>query len=743
MIRPIYNRAPILTRPPIELKTADELARTGEADYHAGNLEAAGKLLEQAVAADRRHARAHWLLGNIAQDQGKLDRAISCYRRALRAASQLAEAHNDLGTAYFAKGWHVEAEQCYRRAIELQPANVAASGNLAAALRAQGRLSEARRAFVRTLKLRITEGLGRLFGRMPGAAPAAAPSDAQRTGEQARVAAKEAFGAGRLDEAEQRLRELLATAPEDAAAHHLLGNVLAAAGRRADAISAYDRAVSLHSSTPEFYVSLGNVLTDERRYDEALRNYQVALMLDPGSGAAQANVARVLHELGHYREAEEVYRQSLQHEPDLAGAHSSLAGTLISMGKYPEAERAARNALELRPDSLHARVMLANAQQEQGRIEEACATIQAAGAAGERNFHVQRWLGLYHLVFRGEHEAARTHLERASAISPTDAGVHINLARTLLARGRYAEGWEEYEWRKRDPARTSVYNGLPHAEWNGEPLQGKALLVNGEQGLGDEVMFASCLAEIAARAQRCVLLCARRLEPLFRRSFPYAEVVGGSHRSAANDPFPALRGIDFQIAAGSLPRSLRRSAAEFPRHDGYLKADQGRIEEYRRRLDSLGKGLKVGLSWRGGTPLSDQTRRTLALETLAPLLGVPGVHWVSLQHGNCTAEREASAARSGIALHHWQEAIDNLDRLAALISALNLRISVCNTQVHLSGGLGREVWVLAPLAPDWRYGVEGDGMPWYPAARMFRQERAGDWAPVVERVRAELARRTL
>ncbi len=708
--------------------SANILALAGEVAYRRRDLDSAASSLEKALAADRRHARANWLLGNVAQDRGALDRAIASYRRALRADADFVEAHNDLGTAYFGKGWHQEAEQCYRRALELQPDNIPATQNLASALRAQGKFGEARSAFARTLVLRLRKTLGKLFRH----SDVSAPASGQPANKEEFAAIKVLFGQGKLEEASCRLEASAQRSPEDAEVHYWRGRISAARGSRGEAIAHIERAIAVRSSAPEFHITLGNVLTDERRYEDALREYQTALALDPGSAAATANIARVLHEQGHYREAEEVFRLSLREEPQLGDAHANYAGTLLSLGKYAEAEQAARAALEINRRSLPALMMLATALVEQGRLDEALAAAREAETIDGGNATVLRWLGAYEMAFRADLGAAERLLEKAKAGDPGNPAIHINLARLLLIQERFEQGWEEYEWRKRESVRAHVYTELPYREWEGQSLEGKALLVNGEQGLGDEIMFASCLAEIAANARRCVLFCNRRLEPLFRRSFPFAEVIGGSNRTE-QDRFPVVEGIDYQVAAGSLPRFLRRRAADFPRHAGYLRADPAKVDAWRARLSSLGAGPKIGLSWKGGTPLSDATRRTLSLESFDRILSKPAAHWVSLQFGDCEAERRAFAARTGRVLHHWQEAIDDLDETAALMSALDLRITVCNTQVHLSGGLGLAVWVLAPQFPDWRYGYSGEGMAWYPQARLIRQSAAGDWqGPLAE-----------
>lgn len=718
-------------------QSADALGLMGEIEYRRGNAKAASEWLDKSIALDRRHARSHWVLGNISQDDGKLDRAISSYRRALRAQPGLAEAHNDLGTAYFARGWHQEAEQCYRKALELDPNSASATENLAATLRAQGKIGAARDYFFRTLKLRVGGFLRKMLPARPNSAtPETAPPKAATP----LKAIQKLIVESKHAEAEKALRAFLEKTPDDPDAHHLLGATLAGLRRRREAIESLERAIALRSSSPEFYVTLGNVLVEERQLTQALERYQTALMLDPGFGAATANIAHILSELGHFREAEEVFRQSLQQEPDLAGAHSSLAGTLISTGKYAEAEAAARTALELNPKLVHGALMLANALLEQGKIDEAEQAIARAAKMAPEDAQLLRWKGVFRMMIHGDFAGAEALLRRARDAAPQDPSIHINLARTLLIRQRFEEGWEEFEWRKRETLRMSVYTKLPYPQWDGEPLEGKAIVVNCEQGLGDEIMYASCLHDIASKARRCVLYCNRRLETLFRRSFPYVEVVAGSHQDP-NDAFPILDGIDFQVAAGSLPRFFRRKAADFPAAAAYLAADAAKTAKWRERLDALGPGMKIGLSWKGGTPLSGGTRRSLKLGQFAPLVRTPGTYWVNLQYGDSASEREGFAGAHDVQLHHWQEALDDLDETAALMCALDLRISVCNTQIHIAGALGREVWILTPLSPDSRYGCQGERMLWYPSALMFRQKIAADWSNVLDEVQARLAAR--
>jgi hypothetical protein len=276
------------------------------------------------------------------------------------------------------------------------------------------------------------------------------------------------------------------------------------------------------------------------------------------------------------------------------------------------------------------------------------------------------------------------------------------------------------------------------ARWDGAPIAGKTLLIYGEQGFGDQIMFASCFHEAIERAGHCIIECDPRLVTLFRRSFPSA-VIEASAPSGESPAWAAqVQAVDCQIPMGSLPGFFRKRWEEFPRHAGYLRAAPERVAYWRARLDALGPGPKIGLSWRGGIPATRRHLRSLALEELLPLLRLPA-NFVSLQYGNCSDDLDRLRRDYGLILPHWADAIEDYDETAALVCALDLVISVCTAVIHLTGALGKPVWILVPAVAEWRYLDRGENLPWYPSARLFRQTEAGRWHEVLERMGKELA----
>jgi ADP-heptose:LPS heptosyltransferase len=190
--------------------------------------------------------------------------------------------------------------------------------------------------------------------------------------------------------------------------------------------------------------------------------------------------------------------------------------------------------------------------------------------------------------------------------------------------------------------------------------------------------------------------------------------------------------VDYEVPLGSLSLYYRRSVADFPQHAGYLKADPERVASWRNKLAVLGPGLKVGISWLGGTHKTRSPVRSIALEHWGAILRVPGIRFISLQYtSGARSEIEALPDLERSKVVHWEDATSDYDETAALVMALDLTISVCTAVVHLSGALGRPVWVMAPYSPEWRYGHAGDTMPWYPSALVFRQPQYGEWDPVI------------
>ncbi len=371
---------------------------------------------------------------------------------------------------------------------------------------------------------------------------------------------------------------------------------------------------------------------------------------------------------------------------------------------------------------------------EFGRFAEGEALVRRAIEVMPGFHEAQANLG-WMLTELGNVDKGVDYLDRLLETNPDDHEARLMRATANLKAGRFAEGWPDYESRNQSvTARASPYQ---FPIWNGESNSGVTLLVTAEQGIGDQIMFASCLRDARPRVGSMLIECHPYLVPLLQRAFP-DDRVGARGGDGKLPEWGGGAHVDAQLPIGSLPRLFRNDISQFPRHTGYLRADPDRVKFWEGRLQSLGPGLKTGLSWKGGTVTSRRSQRSLAPEMLSPLLSRPGF-FINLQYGSTAAEL-AEFARLGDAgkFVHWPDALESYEETAALIVALDLVISVCTAVIHLSGALGRLVWVLTPSAPEWRYLGAGETLPWYPSARLFRQKEPLLWAEVIERVAAEL-----
>jgi len=349
--------------------------------------------------------------------------------------------------------------------------------------------------------------------------------------------------------------------------------------------------------------------------------------------------------------------------------------------------------------------------------------------------------------YLGRIDESVERLHQSLALAPKAPVTHMNLATSWFLKGHLGRAWHEYEWRWRcarfDKRPVAVTRIAP--PWDGSSLAGRTILVYGEQGIGDEIMFASCLPDLVDEAARCIVACEARLVPLIRRSFPQADVLSIDDLRHA-DYERDLGRIDVQVAAGSAPRFLRSSLDQFPERRSYLVADRDFVEQARDTLKSLGTGKYVGISWKGGKEEAERRRRSTTLAQWGRFFDIPGVHFVNLQYGDCTNELKEAKERFGLTIHDWLSAdpLDDMDRFAAQIAALDLVISIDNSTIHVAGALGVPTLAMLsfPSASYWRWFWEGDQTVWYPSLQLLRRRHPDDWEPVFREVRERLSQFT-
>lgn len=471
--------------------------------------------------------------------------------------------------------------------------------------------------------------------------------------------------------------------------------------------------------------------------DAAMALYHQVLVADPDNAPALYSLGVLHGQTREYARAQDFLEQVLADHPEHVDALNALGNLHKLQQRWGDARARYAQALALHPDHVPALTNLGLCLKNEGLPREAIGYLERAYRLqpGAADVLLNYGLGQIEL---GQFSEGKVKLHQALNAAPDMAEAHLALGLQMLCEGNFADGWREYEWRMRsDDWERQVPCECP--TWDGGDLAGKTLLVRAEQGIGDQIMFASCLPEIMDRTSTCVLECDLRLKPILTRSFPkartYAQRRSGSAAWIEDGLAP-----DVQIQMGSLPYRLGRGADNFPRHAGYLKVDSAKASRRRAMLDAAGPGLKVGISWRGGTRHTRQSLRSIPLDQWQAVLRVPGIQFVSLQYGDCAQELSALSTAFPGKIMHWTDAIDDLDEAAALVAGLDLIISVQTAIVHLAGALGRPVWALVPQVAEWRYQQVGDRMPWYPSVRLYRLQDGSSWPDLIETVACDLAR---
>jgi tetratricopeptide (TPR) repeat protein len=512
-------------------------------------------------------------------------------------------------------------------------------------------------------------------------------------------------GQGRLREAEQLYRQILADDPGNADGLHLLGMIAHQSGDSETAVALIRQAIAIKPNAASYHANLGNVLQHQGYARDAAASYLRALRIKPGLAEVHVNLGNVFLAAKDFASAVTWYERALALNAAIPEAHKNLGDAYVMQEKPGLAIAAYERALKLSPEYVDAMIELGSL-----------------------------------LRATGDLHGALMHLKRAREIRPENATAVFREALVRLLLGDWAAGWSCYEERWRSPDHATPMRENPQPFWQGERLAAGRLLLWPEQGVGDEIMFAGLIPDVLRTGSLCILECDTRLEPLFRRSFsllPGIEVT--SDRSAAIDP---AREIAAQLPIGSLSRLFRGDRSAFASSSfAYLKAEPAKTAEFRGRYgeEAPPDCLRVGIAWRSNN-VKTGPARSVELETLMPLFGLHGVRWISLQYGALEElKEEAALAKAPVLVDPHVDQLADIDSFAAQIAALDLVVTIDNTTAHLAGALGVPVWVLLPFAPDWRWLREGDGSPWYPSMRLFRQPTRGDWGFVVRTAAEALA----
>lgn len=434
-----------------------------------------------------------------------------------------------------------------------------------------------------------------------------------------------------------------------------------------------------------------------------------------------------LHQHGQIAQAQRLYEQVLGKQPQNFKALHFLGVIAYQTRKMEQAVELVGQAIALDPDDPEARNNL-------GRILMDINLHAAAVESFERAVSLKPdYAEAYNncaisLMNLEQYDLALQCFGRAIALKPDYAKAHFSLSCCYLLLGMFDQGWDLYEYRHVVTDLCLFERPFTQPRWSGaEPLRGKTVLLHSEQGLGDTLQFCRYAKLVADLGARVVLEVDKPLIGLL------GTLAGVSQLVAKGE---ALPDFDYYCPLLSLPRAFRTQLSTIPTSPSYLSSDAEKVQFWQARLGPKTRP-RVGLVWSGNAGHKNDHNRSIALRELAPLLAVD-CQFVSLQQAVREADREFLQTRADIA--HFGEALGDFTDTAALCELMDVVISVDTSVAHLAGALGRPVWVLLPLSPDWRWLLNRSDSPWYPSARLYRQDLLGDWAGVIRRVRTDLLR---
>lgn len=610
------------------------------------------------------------ILGAAHLSLGLVEETIIDYRQVLQLSPKNVDAYNNLGMAFYKQGEFAEAAKNYYKAVELEPSFADAHYNLGNALKQTGDLRQAIESYRLSLKIN--------------------PNDVEVLSEYGNALRDY----GEFDQAIECYTKVLKLNPSFTDIQAFLDNTIEEQKEIDNAINEEIIQESTIPKAAQFMHQKAIIFYDKGNVERSMQNLEAAINFYPKYTEAYVTMGIILSKTEQTEKVIDSYKQAIKIDPEHAKAYNNLGTALKEKGEVKAAIQNYKKALNINPDYLLAYSNLGSALQEIGDV----------GAAIES-------------------------YDNALKIEPNSIGVNYNQSLAYLYRGDFKSGWAKYEWRWKKDKGKSYTLETTKPRWSSS--EKNRVLLWAEQGIGDEIMFASVIPDLYASCSKLIVKIDVRLIALFRRSFP--EDIDFRLRDEAVSETE----YDAHIPMGSLPLHFRQTIDSFkPAARGWLTACDIKASRLRRKLLSDGSEILIGISWHSTFYRGGAEKKVMKLAQLAKKLDAPKVKLINLQYGDVNDELDSLQKETGIEVVQVPE-IDNktdIDDLAALIMACDKVVSISNVTIHLAGALGKEAQLLLASLCDWRWGQSSKSSYWYNSVRLYRQTKIDDWDNVLKQL---------
>lgn len=745
----------------------------GASASRVGKFHEATSAFKKIVSINPDEPRNHFNLGNALRDQGQIHHALKAYVEALRidityepARSNLAKliASNNLekepsvkrilsGTQmeslvteapimsevkhaeqFFEMGKYDQAKKYYERAFSRDPTNAILAFNLGLSNAKLGKFDNAINSYEEAISLQpefpdAQNNLGLALIELNHLDKAISVFETMISQDARSVKALINLGAvyekkDLIEDALFWFRNAILVSPNDTVALYNCARILAKNNQLEEAEKIYKKLLKIDPNYTDAEYNLANVYVKLQNYEAAIIAYKNVLFSNPNYRAAQFNLADALWKMGKPEDAIPHYKDLMSKYPNYTDAYLSLAVIYSDQQEFEVALDLNKKAIAINNKLVPAYFNSARILIELGKFDQGIETYKTALSLEPDSTDILNNLGIAYAE-KGSFDCAINTYEKALRLNANDPEVKHNLSYALLASGQFIKGFRLNEERWKTQKNIGVYFNTSKPVWSEQ--KNRRVLIWGEQGIGDEIMYSSIIPELCEKSSHVLVRCDERLINLFKRSFPENITYFPSTKLISEAAY------DYHLPIGSLPMYFRRSLGSFKKASlGFLSPDEERSRKISSALSSYKDKKLIGISWKTKSSVRNATKRNLSLSDLARKIIKDDVKLVNLQYGDVSDDIFELETKYGIKVLQLKDLdiTNDIDGLASLMSNCDEIISTTNMTVHLAGALGLKTKVLVPYSPRWIWG-DGSQNYWYDSVCPFKQTKVNEWTEVL------------